>query len=68
MISIDELEKKVGRLRAITDTKLSHLRDHAKLLDQAFNDLKEVTEGELDIIYDKIKEIDKRMDLNRVCL
>ena len=60
----EELEKKVERLRAITDAKMNYLRDHTKLLDQAFNELKEVTEGELDIIYDKIREIDKRMDLN----
>lgn len=43
---------------------MSYLRDHTRLLDQAFNELKEVHEGELDLIYDKIKEIDNRMDIN----
>jgi len=64
MGSIQDLEKKVERLRVITEAKMRYLRDHTKLLDQAFNELKEVHEGELDIIYDKIKELDKRMDLN----
>jgi hypothetical protein len=64
MLSIEELGKKVERLRAVTDAKLSYLRDHTKLLDQAFSELKAVHEGELDLIYDKIKELDERMDLN----
>jgi hypothetical protein len=64
MVTIEELEKKVERLRMITEAKMSYLRDHTKLLDQAFNELKEVHEGELDLIYDKIKQLDKRMDLN----
>lgn len=63
-MTIEELEKKVERLRMITEAKISYLRDHTKLLDQAFNELKEVHEGELDLIYDKIKQLDKRMDLN----
>jgi hypothetical protein len=64
MVTLEELEKKVERLRMITEAKMSYLRDHTRLLDQAFNELKEVHEGELDLIYDKIKELDKRMDLN----
>ncbi len=64
MGTIQELEKKVERLRMITEAKMSYLRDHTRLLDQAFNELKEVHEGELDLIYEKIKELDKRMDLN----
>ena len=64
MLTIEELEKKVERLRMITEAKMSYLRDHTKLLDQAFNELKEVHEGELDLIYDKIKELDNRMDIN----
>jgi hypothetical protein len=64
MVTIQELEKKVERLRMITDAKMSYLREHTRLLDQAFNELKEVHEGELDLIYEKIKELDKRMDLN----
>lgn len=64
MLTIEELEKQVNRLRLITEAKMSYLIDHTRLLDQAFNELKEVHEGELDLIYDKIKELDKRMDLN----
>lgn len=64
MLTIEELEKKVERLRIITEAKMGYLRDHTRLLDQAFNELKEVHEGELDLIYDKIKELDKRMDIN----
>ncbi len=64
MVTIEELEKKVERLRMITEAKMSYLRDHTRLLDQAFNELKEVHEGELDLIYDKIKELDNRMNLN----
>lgn len=64
MLTLEELEKKVERLRMITEAKMSYLRDHTRLLDQAFNELKEVHEGELDLIYDKIKELDERMNLN----
>ena len=64
MVTLEELEKKVERLRMITEAKMSYLRDHTKLLDQAFNELKEVHEGELDLIYEKIKDLDQRMDLN----
>jgi hypothetical protein len=64
MVTIQELEKKVERLRMITEAKMSYLRDHTRLLDQAFNELKEVHEWELDLIYEKIKELDERMDLN----
>ena len=61
MMSMEEMEKKVAGLRAITDSKLSCLRNHSELLDQAFNELKEVTESELSAICHKIKEIGKRM-------
>lgn len=64
MLTLEELEKKVERLRMITEAKMSYLRDHTRLLDQAFNELKEVHEGEPDLIYNKIKELDERMDLN----
>ena len=63
-MTIDELNKKVERLRVVTDAKMKYLRDHSKLLDQAFEELKEVQEGELDLIYEKIRELDKRMDEN----
>jgi hypothetical protein len=45
MLTIEELEKKVERLRVITDAKMSYLREPTRLLDQAFNELKEVHEG-----------------------
>ena len=63
-MTIEELNKKVERLRLVTEAKMKYLRDHSKLLDQAFEELKEVTESELDIIYDKIAELDSRMDQN----
>ena len=64
MLTIEELEKKVERLRMIIKAMMGYLRDHTRLLDQAFNELKEVHEGELDLIYDKIKELNNRMDIN----
>jgi len=63
-MTIEEINKKVERLRMLTDAKLKFLRDHSKLMEQAFEELKEVTEDELDIIYDKIQELDQRMDQN----
>ncbi|MEM6737210.1 MAG: hypothetical protein AAF620_14190 [Bacteroidota bacterium] len=63
-MTVDELNKKVERLRMITDAKIKYLRDHSRLLDDAFEELKEVTEDELDIIYEKIEELNKRMDVN----
>lgn len=48
----------------VTEAKMKYLRDHSKLLDQAFEELKQVTESELDIIYEKIEELDKRLSKN----
>ena len=59
-MKIEEENQKVETLRMITEAKMKYLRDHSRLLDQAFEELKEVTEGELDVIYDKIQELDKR--------
>ncbi|GEM_PF-2460384 len=63
-MTTEELNKKVERLRVVTEAKMKYLRDHSKLLDQAFEELKEVTESELDLIYEKIEEIDKRLNKN----
>ena len=63
-MTVDELNKKVNGLRAVTEAKLKYLRDHSRLLDQAFEELKEVNNEELDIIYEKIKELDERMNKN----
>ena len=63
-MSIEELNKKVERLRLVAEAKMKYLRDHSKLLDQAFEELKEVNESKLDIIYDKINELDRRMNRN----
>jgi len=63
-MTIEEINKKVERLRMITDAKLKCLRDHSKFMEQAFQELKEVSEDELDLIYDKIRELDNRMDKN----
>lgn len=61
-ITIEELNKKVERQRIVTDAKMKYLRDHSKLLDQAFEELKEVNESELEIIYEKIQELDNRLN------
>ncbi|MEM1407493.1 MAG: hypothetical protein AAGG59_12010 [Bacteroidota bacterium] len=63
-MEIEKLNQKVERLRLVTEAKMKYLRDHSKLLDQAFEELKEVTESELDLIYHKIAELDQRMDSN----
>ncbi len=63
-MTIDELNKRVKSIRVVTDTKMKYLRDYSKLLNQAFEELKTTTEEELDLIYEKIEEIDKRMDEN----
>jgi hypothetical protein len=36
----------------VSDAKMKYPMDHAKLLDQEFEELKEISESELDIIYD----------------
>lgn len=43
---------------------MKYLRDHSKFLDQAFEELKAVSDSELDLVYDKIEELDNRMDKN----
>ncbi|MDE0471153.1 MAG: hypothetical protein OXH57_04380 [Ekhidna sp.] len=48
----------------ITEAKLKFLREHSIFLEQAFKELEEVTEDELDVIYNKIKELETRMDTN----
>ncbi len=63
-MTVEELNIKVDRLRAVTEAKLKYLRDHSRLLDQAFEELKEVNNEELDIIYEKIRELDERMNQN----
>ncbi len=63
-MTLDELNNKVERLRMVTEAKMKYLRDHSKLLDQAFEELKEIGEAELDIIYKKIQEIEERMEKN----
>ncbi|MEQ8904563.1 hypothetical protein [Ekhidna sp.] len=42
-MTIDEINKKVEGLRMITDDKLKYLRDHSKFMEQAFQELKEVS-------------------------
>ena len=63
-MTIEEIDKKIRQLRMITEAKLKFLRDHSIFLEQAFKELEEVTEDELDVIYNKIKELEKRMDTN----
>jgi hypothetical protein len=61
-MTIEEINKKVERLRVVTDAKLKFLRDHMALLDEAFKELSETQDQELDLVYAKIKEIEDRMN------
>lgn len=63
-MTAEELRIKAEQIRGVTDAKMKYLRDHARLLDQAFEELKQITEEELDLIYAKIKELDDRMNKN----
>jgi len=60
-MDIKELDKKVRKIRMVTDAKLSYLKQHAKLLDQAFEELEYVHNEELDLIHEKIEDLNKRM-------
>ena len=55
-MTIEELNKKVEQLRLVTEAKMKYLRYHTKLMDEAFDELKEIQEGELDLIYEKIQQ------------
>lgn len=59
-MTIEELNKKVERNRAIADAKLQFLRDYSKFLDEAFAELKEVNEAEPDVIHNKIDDLNEQ--------
>lgn len=61
-MTIEEISKKVERLRMVTDAKLKFLRDHMTLLDEAFKELADTQDQELDLVYAKIKELEDRMN------
>ena len=61
-MTIEEINKKVERLRMVSDAKLKFLRDHMNLLDEVFEELSETQDQELDLVYAKIKEIEDRMN------
>ncbi|MEQ8882041.1 MAG: hypothetical protein RLQ12_20550 [Cyclobacteriaceae bacterium] len=63
-MTIEELKKKVEQLRLVTEAKMKFLRDHTKLIDQAFEELKEIQGSEMDLIYEKNEDLDKRMVIN----
>ncbi|MEQ8337342.1 MAG: hypothetical protein RIA62_08355 [Cyclobacteriaceae bacterium] len=63
-MTIEELKKKVEQLRLVTEAKMKFLRDHTNLIDQAFEELKEIQGSEMDLIYEKIEDLDKRMVIN----
>lgn len=44
-----------------SDAKLKFLRDHMNLLNEAFKELSETKDQELDLVYAKIKEIEDTM-------
>lgn len=59
-MTTEELRKKVEQLRAVTNAKLQHLREHSKMLDLAFAELDKVQESDLAVIHHKIDELGKR--------
>ncbi|WP_339812993.1 hypothetical protein [uncultured Imperialibacter sp.] len=61
-MTIEEINKKVERLRVVIDAKLKFLRDHMTLLYEAFNELSDAQDQELGLVYAKIKEIEDRMN------
>jgi len=52
---------KIKKLRMITEAKLEYLKQHTKMVDQAFEELASVTESELDVVHERIQEIDNRL-------
>ncbi|WP_339794669.1 hypothetical protein [uncultured Imperialibacter sp.] len=61
-MTIEEIIKKVRRLRVVKDVKLKFLRDHMTHLDEAFKELSETQDQEPDLVYAKIKDIAERMN------
>lgn len=49
--------KKIKSLRSVTKSRLQKIEQHSKLLDEAFEKLREVSENEVDFILSKILEI-----------
>jgi hypothetical protein len=58
-VTSEESNKKIKKLRAVTKSRLQKIEQHSKLLDEAFEKLREVSENELDFILSKILEINK---------
>ncbi len=65
-MTTEEQNKKIEKLRMVTDAKLEFIKQHSHLIDEAFEDLKSVTESELDIIHQRIQEIDTILNKNRM--
>ncbi len=55
----EESNKKIKKLRSVTKSRLQKIEQHSKLLDEAFEKLREVSENELEFILSKISEINK---------
>jgi len=55
-MTIEEIIKKVGRLRVVKDVKLKFLRDRMTRHDEAFKELSETQDQEPDLVYAKIKD------------
>ncbi|MEQ9301673.1 MAG: hypothetical protein RIF33_24045 [Cyclobacteriaceae bacterium] len=60
-MTIQELNKKVEQVRAVTGAKMQFLRDRINTLDQAFDEMEAVKDAELDIIHAKIEELNLRL-------
>jgi hypothetical protein len=58
-VTSEESNKKIKKLRSVTKSRLQKIEQHSKLLDEAFEKLREVSENELEFILSKISEINK---------
>jgi hypothetical protein len=58
-VTSEESNKKIKKLRSVTKSRLQKIEQHSKLLDEAFEKLREVSENEVDFILSKILEINK---------
>ncbi|MEQ8688032.1 MAG: hypothetical protein RIE86_22190 [Imperialibacter sp.] len=50
------------RLRVTKDVRLKFLRAHMTILDEAFKELSDTQDQELNLVYAKIKEIEDTMN------
>lgn len=52
--------RKIKMLRSVTKSRLQKIKQHAKLIDKAYDYLKDIPENDLYILQRTINEIDRR--------